>query len=640
MKKNYLYLVAIAMLTAACSNENDPIQNGGKPATEVNMITETITASNGDNSSATRADIDDTSAAFTWSTDDKIAIHVDDKYYPTEALTSEDLTDGNAEASFTVSYPEGGVRNAFAVFPASIVATDATNYGQSGAALDVTLPGSYTLVQVSGTTTPCPMIATNAPGGTLDFKQLCGLLRLTVNDIPDDAVYLQLDFDGNQVCGDFSIASPDPGTSTITTSAITGTSASNASDKIKITELGGATSAVINIPLPAGQYSSITVSAVTSSNVKVGELSFSYEANRAKGKKGSIDIPSTTITFKQGTVITPSSSNAVELESIIGFEFKDGETTLDNLRFVRIFSEDNLLQATYKEGTNESTNGPITEARNNDDDDNLPQTVYLGMRFNETAQSPIVVQVIDADGKVYSGITTVPVSFKNGYYYKKIVSVPVKLYKFTVSTNKKVCFSPGDLGVDNGVYSFTEPFTTWGWEGNNSTTKRVWFNYPEVNYTDIDNGLPIYGVNWRIETWYNNSLSTENKYEWNYLIGRTIDGGNVASYYHVKIGSTNCLLLPPDEAVASDVEGLTSGSTITDYVKYLGKGFVLLMNTGRATATSGLSWDSSQEGWYWLVRQNNTSNRFYFTWTSTGTPKVAWFANQARMRVRLIHDVN
>ena len=414
MKKNYLYLVAIAMLTAACSNENDPIQNGGKPATEVNMITETITASNGDNSSATRADIDDTSAAFTWSTDDKIAIHVDDKYYPTEALTSEDLTDGNAEASFTVSYPEGGVRNAFAVFPASIVATDATNYGQSGAALDVTLPGSYTLVQVSGTTTPCPMIATNAPGGTLDFKQLCGLLRLTVNDIPDDAVYLQLDFDGNQVCGDFSIASPDPGTSTITTSAITGTSASNASDKIKITELGGATSAVINIPLPAGQYSSITVSAVTSSNVKVGELSFSYEANRAKGKKGSIDIPSTTITFKQGTVITPSSSNAVELESIIGFEFKDGETTLDNLRFVRIFSEDNLLQATYKEGTNESTNGPITEARNNDDDDNLPQTVYLGMRFNETAQSPIVVQVIDADGKVYSGITTVPVSFKNG----------------------------------------------------------------------------------------------------------------------------------------------------------------------------------------------------------------------------------
>ncbi|MBP5647554.1 MAG: hypothetical protein J6X21_09155, partial [Bacteroidaceae bacterium] len=333
MKKNYLYLVAIAMLTAACSNENDPIQNGGKPATEVNMITETITASNGDNSSATRADIDDTSAAFTWSTDDKIAIHVDDKYYPTEALTSEDLTDGNAEASFTVSYPEGGVRNAFAVFPASIVATDATNYGQSGAALDVTLPGSYTLVQVSGTTTPCPMIATNAPGGTLDFKQLCGLLRLTVNDIPDDAVYLQLDFDGNQVCGDFSIASPDPGTSTITTSAITGTSASNASDKIKITELGGATSAVINIPLPAGQYSSITVSAVTSSNVKVGELSFSYEANRAKGKKGSIDIPSTTITFKQGTVITPSSSNAVELESIIGFEFKDGETTLDNLRF-------------------------------------------------------------------------------------------------------------------------------------------------------------------------------------------------------------------------------------------------------------------------------------------------------------------
>jgi hypothetical protein len=68
------------------------------------------------------------------------------------------------------------------------VAEDAANYGQSGATLDVTLPPSYTLAEVSGTTTPCPMIADNTGSGWA-FYQLCGLLRLTVNNIPADCRY-------------------------------------------------------------------------------------------------------------------------------------------------------------------------------------------------------------------------------------------------------------------------------------------------------------------------------------------------------------------------------------------------------------------------------------------------------------------
>ena len=298
MKKNYLYLVAIAMLAAACSNENDTIQNGSKPAPEVNMITETITASNGDNSSATRADIDNTSAAaFTWSTDDHIAIHVNGKYYTTEDLIDENLSDGNAEASFTVSYPEGGIRNAFAVFPASIVAADATNYGYSGTALDVTLPSSYTLAQVSGTTTPCPMIATNTPGGTLEFKQLCGLLRLTVNGIPASTDYLTIDFNGKKVQGAFSIASPvTPGTSVIATSPAEGTD-----DIITITALGISAwtdGMVLNLPLPTGDYTDITVTAYNSSDKAIISVTSpfkdgeAYAALRAFGRKVTASMPS------------------------------------------------------------------------------------------------------------------------------------------------------------------------------------------------------------------------------------------------------------------------------------------------------------------------------------------------------------
>ena len=206
MKKNYLYLAALAMFTAACSNEDEFAQEGIKPSPEVKMITETIKASNGDNTPATRADIgDDANAAFTWSEGDQIAVHVSDGISDGSYYTTSGLLVGGEEADFTVEYPEGQTRDAFAVYPASIVTENAANYGQSGATLDVTLPASYTLAQVSGDKTPCPMIATNTLGGSWEFFQLCGMLRLTLDDIPADASYLQVDFDGKQVSGDFSI---------------------------------------------------------------------------------------------------------------------------------------------------------------------------------------------------------------------------------------------------------------------------------------------------------------------------------------------------------------------------------------------------------------------------------------------------
>jgi hypothetical protein len=143
------------------------------------------------------------------------------------------------------------------------VAIDVGNYGQSGMALDLTLPASYTLAQVSGTTTSCPMIATNTPGEGWTFKHLCGLLRLTVSGIPtDDGTFLKVDFGGCQVSGAFTLASPvTPGTSTI------GTSPGSPNDQITITELGGASEVTVNIPLPAGAYGDVVVTAFNSSNV-------------------------------------------------------------------------------------------------------------------------------------------------------------------------------------------------------------------------------------------------------------------------------------------------------------------------------------------------------------------------------------
>ena len=79
---------------------------------------------------------------------------------------------------------------------------------------------------------------------------------------------------------------------------------------------------------------------------------------------------------------------------------------------------------------------------------------------------------------------------------------------------------------------------------------------------------------------------------------------NVKAYYRVTVSShPNCLLLPPDETQASDIgEDLTSG-TVTDYAKYIGKGFVLLISTGRATVIpQKTTWASNDQGWYWAFK--------------------------------------
>ena len=663
MKKNIIYIAALALMGTACNNEDAlvTVPANNNVTGDVKMITETISATNGDASGTTRVAIGNGNNEFSWSAGDQIAVHVSDggsnNSYCTATLASGENTNS---ASFSVTYPDGSSRDAFAIFPASIVAAAAEKYGQSGETLDLTLPGSYTLAEVSDTKTPCPMIATNDPSSSKwDFYQLCGLLRLTVNGIPDDATYLQVDFGGYQVCGDFSIASPveiitSPlSVPTISTSAIIGTSPANAGDKIRITDLGGSTSVTVNIPLPVGTYGDITVSAWNSSNAKVQDLTLGYKANRAKGKKVTTSLPDSK-SILTGSAIT-STSDKAELESVINFNFMNGSTPVSDIRFVRVFSGANKLMATYNGSTD--TPNPVTLSKSNEETDNLPSSIYMGLRFDATANDLIVFQVIDADGKVYSGSINAPIKggFKNGYLYKH--TVDVKAYKFTVASGKQVCFSPGDLGVDNGVYSFTEPFTAWNQDqtsmtektNNPSTSKRTWFIRSEVQ-----NGHTVYGINWRIQDYAP---------EWKYLVGlnagRKIDNGNVSLYYKVHINTTElgdrywCYLLPPDEATADDIKDdlkkYKSGTEyyeVTDYLKYIAKGFVLLMDTEhsyRLSSSSTAKWTyksrSDKHSGYYQAGYTSGS-KTYFSFEETG-PKQNSGNNgyEYRIHTRYIHDV-
>lgn len=627
MKKIFLYLVIMAAVVACDSAEFE--------SDSFSMITETISGTYGPATKATIADLD---ASFKWSVGDNVAVHVskgqeDHKY----VLTSGDggASQAASSASFKVTYDSGYSRDAFAVFPSTIISECTTaedNYGQSDAqgehTLDVALPSSYTLSQVQGEVSPCPMIATNSKNSfSWNFYQLCSLLRLTVDNIPETAKRLVIDFDGKNVAGNFSIPSPKgDGTSTI---ALTNASGNNSSI-ITITKDGsdaavlGETSLVLNIPLPVGDYSKITVyayNAISGGNVvSGGNSSFSYTAANTKAVKKTASLSD---------------------QSVFTFTFrdKDTQTNLGGLRFVRIFSCQNKL---YNGST---TFGPYTVSSATGEDD-MANPVHATLKFSPDNGDQLAFQVIDANGKVYSGLYNAPTGgFTMGAYD---LTVDVKAYTFTALNGKKVYFSPGDLGVDNDVYSFTEPFTSWGHSDPGKKisaipAKRVYFNYTEVNYTNISTGHEIYGVKWRIE---NCPGANADQKEWNYIISyRTMNSG-VARYYKVTIpGHQYCLLLPPDETESSDIgDDLTSG-TVTEYLKYMAKGFVLLMNTNRILVTNSspqYEWGSStiaQQGWYWTIRNNNSSSRFYFYWTDSNTPVVDWGGNQWRLHVRYIRDV-
>lgn len=258
MKKTYLWKAIVlfaGVLAIGCNKEQDPAEETNQEQKEVELVTETIKAVADEGS--TKAQIAEETPTFTWSTGDRVAVRTNEGWFLSNALT-----EAGASATFTVTY--SGTREAFAIFPSSLVFEDAeqvysnsdTNNGSGDKALTVNLPSSYALADVSGDKAPCPMIATNTAGSGWEFKHLCGLLRLTINGIPAEADHLTIDFLGRQVNGAFTIANgklvPGDNTCVIETK-------SSENDVITITGLTDASTVTVNIPLPTGNYDDVVI---------------------------------------------------------------------------------------------------------------------------------------------------------------------------------------------------------------------------------------------------------------------------------------------------------------------------------------------------------------------------------------------
>ena len=297
MRKFCYILALVTLCLAACddNNDNEVLINESLNNGPLKSVMTYIRADANEHA-ATRSSVDDNTAAFTWNTDDKIAVYTTDGYKISNGLAN--TYDGTNAATFAFSDMVDDHRADFAIFPASLVwdgtnirANSATNH--SAANLTLTLPASYTLAEVQDEISPTPMIATNAPGGSLSFKSLCALLRITVQHIPNATRRLEFDFNGKKVQGEFTLTGVTPGTTGITTSATTGTD-----DIITVTtpSIPDIKTLTINLPVPAGvastgEYTNVTISAYDAATDGNRILYESYPikktANWVPGRKAS-----------------------------------------------------------------------------------------------------------------------------------------------------------------------------------------------------------------------------------------------------------------------------------------------------------------------------------------------------------------
>ena len=257
MKRNILWILAGALVCLVAACDKNGLQD--EPRVPDTMVTY-IKAGNDE---GTKGSVNNTTAAFTWNTGDTIAVHTTAGYILSKPL--ESTYDATTDATFVLEGVGESTRDHFAFFPASLVHGSLDGIKPNCAGnhtadnLTVRLRGSYTLNEVQGEVSPTPMIAANAPNGGLAFKALCPLLRVTLVNIPKQTRRIEFNFNGRKVQGEFTLTGVTPGSTAIETTAAEGTE-----DIISVSTpdiSAWQDQLVVNLPVPAGSYDNMTVTA-------------------------------------------------------------------------------------------------------------------------------------------------------------------------------------------------------------------------------------------------------------------------------------------------------------------------------------------------------------------------------------------
>ena len=226
----------------------------------------------------TRVEIGAT-GSFTWSADDKIAVHYSTPSPEYSDYRTATLLSGAGDAVASFKVMPNGTRDGYALYPAAIA--DSSYPGLSGGPLRVNLPQRYLLSASSmGLWAPMPMLADNT-ATNLSFRHLGALMRLTLTDVPAGTCELSISSD-RALAGSFVVRD---------LSGVPGISADDQEYAgeyntvlytLPSASAGG--SLVLNIPFPAGVHSNLTIVALDDTDTEIGVINAGVERVLGRGE--------------------------------------------------------------------------------------------------------------------------------------------------------------------------------------------------------------------------------------------------------------------------------------------------------------------------------------------------------------------
>ena len=237
MKKIYL-MCAVALLAAVGCNKE--IEDGSAP---VGSVVLKATVESDDTKVGAEVNKETSKVAFTWTKGDAIAVQTASGY-ETFTLTGDG---GAATGEFTGN--ASPVANAAAVFPAAA----------AGSGSDVNLPAEYDYV--SGQTNAL-LYATVTSDNKMSFKHLGGLLSFELKGVPAGSK-LVLTAAGMKINGAYDITDGQ-------VNAVATETASESTVTVKFAEK--LAEALVYIPLPVGEYASLTAQAIDADGNVIKEI--------------------------------------------------------------------------------------------------------------------------------------------------------------------------------------------------------------------------------------------------------------------------------------------------------------------------------------------------------------------------------
>ena len=330
--KFYLAMAAAAFLMTNCSQDENLIQTKGS----TNTLTAAIEG-------ATRSSVTD-GGVFSWNENDAIAV-------------------GNQNGGFTkfVCGTEGSFSAETSIVPTSYAIYP---YNEAYTSLPEGLPTITLASNYEYGSTNAPMLATITEGATsLTFNHLAGLMRFKVKNVPTGATTFTLTADKG-ITGEFTPTTTNGETS------ISALTAGNDNQSVSITFNEAEEVMDFYIPMPVGEYESLTVS-ITGSNLSGYTLTSTQGVTNTITRGKLLLMPTLVcddnggLTKEEGSIVSLSANEEVSLEVNNGDEVvvdvqDNAEATLnltapdgttDGTLIISDDSEDNTESSETSNGT-------------------------------------------------------------------------------------------------------------------------------------------------------------------------------------------------------------------------------------------------------------------------------------------------